>query len=278
MPIRIVELGPAAGVLLCGVIGKEEGLDRVLTFDMGGTTAKLGAIDGGEPAITPTFEVDQVRYRKGSGLPINVPARRAAGDRRRRRQHRAHRDGADQGWTGERRRRSGPSLLRPRRNASRPSRTPTSCWATSIPTISTAAPCGSTPRPPPRRSSRELGAPLGLERRGGGLGHPHHRQRQYGTGHADRLDRARARSAHATRWWPSAAPGRCMPAGWRARWASPRSSCRVAPASARPSVCSKPIPSSSQSLTRVLSLDAPAPRPRSPTIYRAAGGAACRPI
>lgn len=74
MPIRIVESGPAAGVLLCGVIGREEGLDRVLTFDMGGTTAKLGAIDGGEPAITPTFEVDQVRYRKGSGLPINVPA------------------------------------------------------------------------------------------------------------------------------------------------------------------------------------------------------------
>jgi len=74
MPIRIVESGPAAGVLLCGVIGKEEGLDRVLTFDMGGTTAKLGAIDGGEPAITPTFEVDQVRYRKGSGLPVNIPA------------------------------------------------------------------------------------------------------------------------------------------------------------------------------------------------------------
>jgi len=74
MPIRIVESGPAAGVLLCGVIGREEGFERILTFDMGGTTAKLGAIDGGEPAITPTFEVDQVRYRKGSGLPINVPA------------------------------------------------------------------------------------------------------------------------------------------------------------------------------------------------------------
>jgi N-methylhydantoinase A len=74
MPIRIVESGPAAGVLLCGVIGREEGLDRVLTFDMGGTTAKLGAIDGGEPAIAPAFEVDQVRYRKGSGLPISVPA------------------------------------------------------------------------------------------------------------------------------------------------------------------------------------------------------------
>jgi N-methylhydantoinase A len=74
MPIRIVESGPAAGVLLSGAIGKEEGFDRILTFDMGGTTAKLGAVDGGEPAITPTFEVDQVRYRKGSGLPINVPA------------------------------------------------------------------------------------------------------------------------------------------------------------------------------------------------------------
>jgi N-methylhydantoinase A len=74
MPIRIVESGPAAGVLLCGVIGREEGFERILTFDMGGTTAKLGAIDAGEPAITPTFEVDQVRYRKGSGLPINVPA------------------------------------------------------------------------------------------------------------------------------------------------------------------------------------------------------------
>src|SRR5262245_1207542 len=74
MPIRIVESGPAAGVLMCGVIGREEGVERVLTFDMGGTTAKLGAIDGGERAITPTFEVDQVRYRKGSGLPINVPA------------------------------------------------------------------------------------------------------------------------------------------------------------------------------------------------------------
>ena len=74
MPIRIVESGPAAGVLLSGVIGREEGFDRVLTFDMGGTTAKLGAVEGGEPAITPTFEVDQVRYRKGSGLPVNVPA------------------------------------------------------------------------------------------------------------------------------------------------------------------------------------------------------------
>ena len=73
-PVRIIESGPAAGILMCAIVGKAEGREHVITFDMGGTTAKLGAIDGGKPAIMPTFEVDLVRYKKGSGLPINVPA------------------------------------------------------------------------------------------------------------------------------------------------------------------------------------------------------------
>ncbi|MBS0537164.1 MAG: hydantoinase/oxoprolinase family protein [Proteobacteria bacterium] len=73
-PIRIVESGPAAGVLMCAGVGRAEGFDQVLTFDMGGTTAKLGAVDDGKPAIVPSFEVDPVRYKKGSGLPINAPA------------------------------------------------------------------------------------------------------------------------------------------------------------------------------------------------------------
>lgn len=73
-PIRIIESGPAAGVLMGGIVGKAEGRDHVITFDMGGTTAKLGAVDDGTPAIMPTFEIDHVRYKKGSGLPINVPA------------------------------------------------------------------------------------------------------------------------------------------------------------------------------------------------------------
>src|SRR6056297_3624829 len=73
-PIRIVESGPAAGVLLAGQVGREIGAEHVLSFDMGGTTAKLGAIDGGEPVIAPTFEIDPIKYKKGSGLPINVPA------------------------------------------------------------------------------------------------------------------------------------------------------------------------------------------------------------
>src|SRR5215510_705273 len=73
-PVRIIESGPAAGVLMSAIVGKEEGRDQIITFDMGGTTAKLGAIDDGAPAIMPMFEIDLVRYKKGSGLPINVPA------------------------------------------------------------------------------------------------------------------------------------------------------------------------------------------------------------
>ncbi|MGA0594566.1 hydantoinase/oxoprolinase family protein [Enterovirga sp. CN4-39] len=72
MPIRLVESGPAAGVLLCAAIGRDEGLSSLLTFDMGGTTAKLGAVDEGEPAIVSGFEVDAADYKKGSGLPLNI--------------------------------------------------------------------------------------------------------------------------------------------------------------------------------------------------------------
>ncbi|MGI9479450.1 MAG: hydantoinase/oxoprolinase family protein [Hyphomicrobiaceae bacterium] len=73
-PVRIIESGPAAGILMCAEIGRAEGHDEIVTFDMGGTTAKLGAIDNGTPAIMPTLEVDLVRHKRGSGLPINVPA------------------------------------------------------------------------------------------------------------------------------------------------------------------------------------------------------------
>src|SRR5262249_35487448 len=73
-PIRIVESGPAAGVFMCADVGRDEGIDHLVTFDMGGTTAKLGAIDGGKPAIMPTFEVDAVNYTRGSGLPLNITA------------------------------------------------------------------------------------------------------------------------------------------------------------------------------------------------------------
>lgn len=73
-PVRIVESGPAAGVLMCAEVGRELGLSQLLTFDMGGTTAKLGVIEEGRPSISPTFEVDMVRFLKGSGLPLNIPS------------------------------------------------------------------------------------------------------------------------------------------------------------------------------------------------------------
>lgn len=73
-PIRIIESGPAAGVLMAGIVGKNIGEGHVISFDMGGTTAKLGAVDDGVPAIMPTFEIGHIQYKKGSGLPINVPS------------------------------------------------------------------------------------------------------------------------------------------------------------------------------------------------------------
>lgn len=73
-PVRIIESGPAAGILMCAEVGRAAGYPDIMTFDMGGTTAKLGAIDNGTPAIMPALEVDLVRHKRGSGLPINVPA------------------------------------------------------------------------------------------------------------------------------------------------------------------------------------------------------------
>jgi N-methylhydantoinase A len=73
-PVRLVESGPAGGALLSAWIARERGLDRVLSFDMGGTTAKICLIDGGEPERARTFEVARAyRNVKGSGLPVRVP-------------------------------------------------------------------------------------------------------------------------------------------------------------------------------------------------------------
>ncbi len=73
-PVNIIESGPAAGVLACRATGMRESEEHLITFDMGGTTAKVGVIDGGEPAVTSTFEVDGVNLRKWSGLPLDVPS------------------------------------------------------------------------------------------------------------------------------------------------------------------------------------------------------------
>jgi len=73
-PIRLVESGPAGGAILAQQVARESGLDRLLSFDMGGTTAKLCLIDDYEPLMSRSFEVDRVyRFKKGSGLPVRIP-------------------------------------------------------------------------------------------------------------------------------------------------------------------------------------------------------------
>lgn len=73
-PIRLVESGPAGGAIFSAHVARECGLSSVLSFDMGGTTAKICLIDDFRPQTSRTFEVARVgRFRKGSGLPLRIP-------------------------------------------------------------------------------------------------------------------------------------------------------------------------------------------------------------
>ncbi len=74
LPIWLVESGPAAGALMASYIGRREGKGSVLSFDMGGTTAKACIVEAGRPLITSDYEVARLqRFKKGSGLPVRVP-------------------------------------------------------------------------------------------------------------------------------------------------------------------------------------------------------------
>jgi N-methylhydantoinase A len=73
-PVRLLESGPAAGALAAAALGGRAGFADLLSFDMGGTTAKLCAVQGGAPLKVHEFEVDRVyRFRRGSGLPVSIP-------------------------------------------------------------------------------------------------------------------------------------------------------------------------------------------------------------
>ncbi len=74
-PVRLVESGPAAGAMAAAYYGEALGYGDLLSFDMGGTTAKLCLITGGRPSHTTEFEVAREhRFKKGSGLILKVPA------------------------------------------------------------------------------------------------------------------------------------------------------------------------------------------------------------
>ena len=112
-PVRLVESGPAGGAIFAAEIARQCALDKVLSYDMGGTTAKICLIDELKPQSSRAFEVARIyRFKKGSGLPLAHTGHRNGRDRRRRRLDRARRCvEADHGRPRQRRRRSGPSLL-----------------------------------------------------------------------------------------------------------------------------------------------------------------------
>ena len=73
-PIRLVESGPAGGAILAAHVAAERGEAKVLSFDMGGTTAKICLIEKYQPETSRVFEVDRAaRFLKGSGLPVRIP-------------------------------------------------------------------------------------------------------------------------------------------------------------------------------------------------------------
>jgi N-methylhydantoinase A len=74
-PIRLLESGPAAGALGAAAWGERLGIARLVSFDMGGTTAKICVIDEAQPSMAPAFEIARIqRFKPGSGLTVRVPA------------------------------------------------------------------------------------------------------------------------------------------------------------------------------------------------------------
>lgn len=73
-PVRLLESGPAGGAIFAADYARGHGLDSVLSFDMGGTTAKICLIEDGAPKTANTFEVARTyRFKKGSGMTVSTP-------------------------------------------------------------------------------------------------------------------------------------------------------------------------------------------------------------
>jgi N-methylhydantoinase A len=73
-PVRLVESGPAGGAIFASHVARRHGQDSILSFDMGGTTAKICLIDQAEPQKAGAFEIARAhRFKQGSGLPLRIP-------------------------------------------------------------------------------------------------------------------------------------------------------------------------------------------------------------
>ena len=74
-PVRMIESGPAAGALAASHYAEVLGLDRLMSFDMGGTTAKACLIEDRKPLVAGVFEADRkYRFMEGSGMPVTIPS------------------------------------------------------------------------------------------------------------------------------------------------------------------------------------------------------------
>ena len=74
LPVRFLESGPAGGAQASALVGRAIGHADLLSFDMGGTTAKASLVQNGEPDIAPMLEAARVRrFKRGSGLPVHAP-------------------------------------------------------------------------------------------------------------------------------------------------------------------------------------------------------------
>lgn len=73
-PVRLIESGPAGGAIFAADVARRFGLPKVVSYDMGGTTAKICLIEDFQPKTARTFEVARsTRFAKGSGMPISIP-------------------------------------------------------------------------------------------------------------------------------------------------------------------------------------------------------------
>jgi len=73
-PVRLVESGPAGGAIFAADVARRFGLNKVVSYDMGGTTAKICLIENFQPGTARSFEVARTaRFAKGSGMPISIP-------------------------------------------------------------------------------------------------------------------------------------------------------------------------------------------------------------
>ena len=74
-PVRLIESGPAGGAIFAAHLARTHRRDRIVSFDMGGTTAKIALIEDCSPRTAKTFETARTaRFKKGSGMPVSVPA------------------------------------------------------------------------------------------------------------------------------------------------------------------------------------------------------------